>query len=75
METDSFIQAMHRFMARRGKVRSVRSVNGTNFVGTDNKLRKALEEMNQEQIKRLSPTEWNRFDYLVQKFTWCFTYW
>ena len=50
METDSFIQALHRFTARLGKVRSIRSDNGTNFVGSDNELRKALEEMNQEQI-------------------------
>ena len=34
METDSFIQALRRFMARRGKVRSIRSDNGTNLVGT-----------------------------------------
>ena len=59
METDSFIQALHRFMARRGKVKSTRSDNGTNFVGTDSELRKALEEMNQEQIR----------DYLLQNGT------
>ena len=29
-------------MARQGKVRSIRPDNGTNFVGTDNKIRKAL---------------------------------
>ena len=46
-------------MARQGKVRSIRSDNGTNFVGTDNELRKALEEMNQEQIR----------DYLLQNGT------
>ena len=46
MKTDSFIQALRKFMARRGKVRSRRSDNGTNFVVTDNELRKALEEMN-----------------------------
>ena len=51
MKTDSFIQALSGFMARQGKVRSIRSDNGTNFVGTDNELRKALEEMNQEQIR------------------------
>ena len=38
-------------MARRDKVRSIRSDNGTNFVGTDSELRKALEEINQEQIR------------------------
>ena len=43
-------------MARPGKVRSMRSDNETNFVGTDNKLRKAPEEMNREQIR----------DYLLQ---------
>ena len=52
-------------MARRGKVRSIRYDNGTNFVGTDNELRKALEEMNQEQIKgylQQNGTDW---------ITWC----
>ena len=61
METDSFIQALRRFMARRGKVRSIRSDNGTNFVGTDNKLRKALKEMNQDQIRNYllqNGTDW-----------------
>ena len=47
METDSFIQALRRFMARRGKVRSIKSDNGTDVLDTDKKLRKALEEMNQ----------------------------
>ena len=51
METDLFIQALHRLMARQGKVRSIRSDNGTNFVGTDNKPSKVLEEVNQEQIR------------------------
>ena len=59
MKTDSFIQALRGFMARQGKVRSIRSDNGTNFVGTDNELRKAMEEMNQEQIR----------DYLLQNGT------
>ena len=59
METDFFIQALRRFIARRGKVRSIRSDNGINFVGTDSELRKALEEMNQEQIR----------DYLLQNGT------
>ena len=38
METDSFIQALRRFMSIRGKVRSIRSDHGTNFVGTNNEL-------------------------------------
>ena len=51
LDTDSFIQAIRRFIARRGPVRSIRSDNGTNFVGTANELRKALDEMNHEQVK------------------------
>ena len=31
--------------------------------------------MNQEQIRDVSPTEWNRLDYMVQKSTWCFGVW
>ena len=34
METDSFIMALRRMIARRGNIRSMRSDNGTNFVGT-----------------------------------------
>ena len=46
-------------MARQGKLRSIRSDYGTNFVDTDNKIRKVLEEMNQEKIR----------DYLLQNGT------
>ena len=52
MDTDSFIQALRRFIARRGTVRSIRSDNGSNFVGVSNELKKALDEMNQEQIRQ-----------------------
>ena len=52
METDSFIQALRRFIARRGAVRSISSDNGTSFVGVSNELKKALDEMDQEQIRQ-----------------------
>ena len=64
MEADSFIQLLWRFMARRGKVRSIRSDNGTNFFGTNNEFRKALEEMNQEQMRDYLPqngADWIRW--------------
>ena len=32
MDTDSFINALQRFICRRGQVRSIRSDNGSNFV-------------------------------------------
>lgn len=51
LETDSFIQALRRFLCRRGPVRQIRSDQGTNFVGARRELREALEEMDQERIR------------------------
>ena len=52
VDTDSFIQALRRFIARRGTVRSIRSENRTNFVGVSNELKKTLDEMNQKEIRQ-----------------------
>ncbi len=58
LTTDSFINALRRFIGRRGPVRSIRSDNGTNFVGADNELTKALEEMDHIKIAEyLTTTE------------------
>lgn len=51
LETDSFIHALRRFIARRGQVKEMRSDNGTNFVGADRELRKAIKEWNTSQIE------------------------
>ena len=51
METDSFILCMRRFICRRGSVRTIRCDNGTNFVGANNELQKAFQEMDTEKIK------------------------
>ena len=50
METDSFINALRRFVARRGPPSDIYSDNGTNFVGADRKLKQSLQEWNQSQI-------------------------
>lgn len=50
LDTDSFINALRRFIARRGQVQELRSDNGTNFVGTERELKRAIEEWNQEKI-------------------------
>ncbi len=56
LDTDSFINALQRFIARRGPPTEIRSDNGTNFVGGLRELRKAISEWNQPKIS----------DYLLQ---------
>ncbi|CAB4017128.1 hypothetical protein pdam_00011563, partial [Paramuricea clavata] len=51
METDSFIQALRRFTCRRGAIRELRSDRGTNFIGAENELNRAVEEMDDDKIK------------------------
>ena len=50
LDTDSFIQALRRFISRRGNVRTLRCDNGTNFVGAEKELRQALNQMDDERI-------------------------
>ena len=47
LSTDSFINCMLRFEARRGVPREYFSDNGTNFVGAVNELAKCLQELDQ----------------------------
>ena len=51
LETDAFIQALTRFIARRGEVREIRCDNGSNLRGAENELKAALNEMDHQKIK------------------------
>ncbi len=51
LETDSCIHAMRRFICRRGQVKHIRSDNGTNLVGTQKELKKALNDLNKDWIQ------------------------
>ena len=51
LDTDSFILALRRLVARRGNVRSVYSDNGSNFIGAERELKKAYSEMNDNKIQ------------------------
>ena len=51
LETDSYINALRRFICRRGPVRQMRSDNGSNFIGAPRELKEALAEMDQDQVK------------------------
>ena len=50
MDTESFINSLRRFIARRGTPEQIRSDNGGNFVKGEKELRQALKEWNQSQI-------------------------
>jgi len=50
LDTDSFIHALERFIARRGELKEIWSDNGTNFVGAPQELKRAIQEWNQDQI-------------------------
>ncbi|XP_069982188.1 uncharacterized protein [Penaeus vannamei] len=50
LDTDSFIHALERFIARRGEPKEIWSDNGTNFVGAPQELKKAIQEWNQDLI-------------------------
>ncbi len=52
LDTDSCINALRRFVCRRGQVSHMRSDNGTNFTGAERELREALIELNNEKIQR-----------------------
>ena len=52
MDTNSFIQALRRFIARRGNMRMLRSDNGTNFVGVQTELSKAFQEIDHEKKQK-----------------------
>ena len=51
LDTDTLILAVRRFIDRRGEVSSIRTDNGTNFVGAENELKKCLEEIDHEKVR------------------------
>lgn len=51
LDTSSCINAIRRFICRRGTVISIRSDQGTNLVGAEKELKKSLEELNHDKIR------------------------
>ena len=48
--TSSFINALRRFLSRRGPVRQIRCDMGTNFVGARNEMKGSLVEIDQDKV-------------------------
>lgn len=57
LDTDSCINALRRFICRRGQVSTMRSDNGTNFVGAERELRKAWTSLDNDKIQRTMAQE------------------
>ena len=51
LETDSFINALRRFINRRGPVRTIRCDQGSNLMGAKNELEKALSSVDQSRVR------------------------
>ncbi|XP_041357495.1 uncharacterized protein LOC121374456 [Gigantopelta aegis] len=50
LDTDSCINAIRRFIARRGSPKLIRSDNGTNLVGSEREFREELSNLNQTKL-------------------------
>ena len=63
LDTASFVNALRKFIARRGQPEEIRSDNGGNFLKGKRELRREVDNWNQEQIN----------DFLVQRnIKWTF---
>ena len=52
MSTDSYINALRRFVSLRGNVKKIRCDCGTNFVGANNELKAALKEIDDKKVQQ-----------------------
>jgi transposase InsO family protein len=63
LSSDSFLMALHRFIARRGKPQKLFSDNGTNFVAADRELAQEIREINGKKL---------RGELLMEAIEWSF---
>ena len=50
LDTASYLDAVHRFIARRGQPKTIIQDNGTNFVGAARELKECFAELQREEI-------------------------
>ncbi|XP_071950853.1 uncharacterized protein [Antedon mediterranea] len=54
LDTDTFLNAFHRFVSRRGKPEEMMSDNGTHFVGADRELKGVLKSLDNDKIQSVT---------------------
>ncbi|XP_017792100.1 PREDICTED: uncharacterized protein LOC108574093 [Habropoda laboriosa] len=57
MNTEAFIAALKRFMARRGLCHNIYSDNGTNFVAANNELTEVYQALQEDKVRRFLPNK------------------
>nr|XP_039271502.1 uncharacterized protein LOC120345955 isoform X3 [Styela clava] len=70
LDTDSFLNALRRFLARRGTIKQLRADCGTNFIGGRNELLKAIGEIDQCKVREYllsNECDWFEFKFNVPK--------
>ena len=63
LETDAFIQALHRFISVRGSPKKIWSDNRTNFTGAEKELSRSIQDLDDGTIRRelhRYETDWYR---------------
>lgn len=63
LDTDSCINAVRRFICRRGPVSVIRSDNGTNFVGANRELKESLTALNHGKIQKALVQDGIKWDF------------
>lgn len=63
LDTSSCINALRRFISRRGQVTIMRSDNGTNFVGAEKELREAIRNLNQSHVEKAMQKKGHNLDF------------
>ncbi len=63
LSTDSFINALRRFISIRGPIRVLRSDQGTNFIGAKSELSQGLENLELSRIKQYSLKQGFDFEF------------
>ena len=70
LDTDSFINALRRFVSRRGCPRIIRSDNGTNFSAGEKEIRDAINTWNHQKIEKYlqqNDIQW-KFNFIWEEF-------
>ena len=57
LETDAFLNALTRMVARRGWPKLMLSDNGSNYVGAAREIKELVDSMDQDKIQRLTSNQ------------------